>query len=184
MSVSGDKIMFDHLSELGAGEFEHLDGTLERHLVGVHELLAAWGAHRALRRAGLFHAAYGTSGFTEVMVSLKRRSEIAGVIGSEAERIVYDYCACDRAFVWPQFGLADALAFRDRFTGLTRWPTGAELHEFCQLTCANEVEIALRDAEFVQRLGPELSDLFDRMQPWLSQTAYRAAQLAFSRGNP
>jgi len=182
MSLSENKVIFDRLKELGAGEFAHLDGTLERHLIGVYELLEAWGADRTLRRAGLFHAAYGTSGFNTAMVSLERRSEIAGIIGNDAERIVYTYCACDRASVWPQFGMAETITFRDRFAGEVRLLPDAELREFCELTCANEVEIALRDADFARRLGSELADLFGRMRPWLSHAGRRCVGDAFGRG--
>lgn len=181
MSLGENKVMFDRLKDLGAGEFAHLDGTLVRHLIGVYELLEAWGADRTLCRAGLFHAAYGTSGFTTRMVSLERRSEIAGIIGDDTERIVYTYCACDRASVWPQFGVADTIAFRDRFAGEVRLLADAELREFCELTSANEVEIAMRDADFARRLGPELADLFDRMRPWLSHAAQQGVQCAFAR---
>ncbi|GAL33384.1 hypothetical protein JCM19240_2080 [Vibrio maritimus] len=54
--------------------------------------------------AGLFHAAYGTAGFDDNMVSLSQRHEIAGVIGEEAESLVYLYCSCDREEVFAQFG--------------------------------------------------------------------------------
>lgn len=55
---------FQVLSELGAGEFEHLDGSLIAHLNGTKDLLLQWGASLELQDAGLYHAAYGTDGFS------------------------------------------------------------------------------------------------------------------------
>ena len=90
------KRKLQELANLGAGEFEHLDGTLVDHLMGTMELLKEWGAVSELQDAGLFHAAYGTAGFDECMISLERRRDIAKIIGTKSEEIVYEYCACDR----------------------------------------------------------------------------------------
>ena len=56
---------FRQLIELGAGEFEHVDGLLIAHLEGTRCLLKAWNASEPLQEAGLYHAAYGTSAFAE-----------------------------------------------------------------------------------------------------------------------
>nr|WP_017105461.1 MULTISPECIES: hypothetical protein [Vibrio] len=61
---------FVRLQELGAGDFQHLNGSLEAHLKGTEQVLINWGGSVLLQIAGLFHAAYGTAGFDENMVSL------------------------------------------------------------------------------------------------------------------
>ncbi|MDN3684622.1 hypothetical protein QW180_17835 [Vibrio sinaloensis] len=85
--------------------FQHLNGSLEAHLQGTQALLNRWGADEVLQVAGLFHAAYGTAGFDDNMVSLAQRDKIASIIGPQAEALVYLYCSCDRDFclptVWP-----------------------------------------------------------------------------------
>ena len=80
---------FKALEALGAGplgvEKEHLNGSLISHLTGTFKMLQRWDAADYVCDAGLFHAAYGTAGFDETMVSLEQRAKIAEVIGEEAE---------------------------------------------------------------------------------------------------
>jgi hypothetical protein len=178
--TDSDAILFRELSALGAGDFGHLNGSLEQHFVGVRRILESWGADQTLTRAGLFHAAYGTAAFTPVMVSLDRRGEIGRLIGSAAETIVYTYCACDRGSFWPQIGRSDAVIFRDRFTGEARSIDGHELRQYCELTCANEIEIASNDPKFVEHYGAQLGALFDRWIGLLSAPASRAAAEVFA----
>ena len=66
---------FRKLKELGAAEFEHLGGPLINHLEGTKQLLQDWSAHQVLQDAGLYHAAYGTAGFNESLVSTSRRDD-------------------------------------------------------------------------------------------------------------
>ena len=103
---------FEQLSELGAGDFAHIDGSLLDHLNGTKHLLASWSASETLLDAGLYHAAYGTAGFSESLVSTFQREKITTIIGKEAEAIVYLYCACDRDYFWPQFGVSKILIFK------------------------------------------------------------------------
>ena len=169
-----DKEIFDALAELGAGDFEHISGTLEHHLHETAKLLKAWGSDAVLQRAGLFHAAYGTAGFTASMVGLKRRSEIADLIGKDAEKIVYLYCACDRDYVWPKITSDDPIDYLDRFTGQARNLTDEESQSFCELTVANELQIAMDDPEFVKTYGKYFCDLFRKMERYLSPGAFSA----------
>ena len=169
-----EKEIFDALAKLGAGDFDHISGTLERHLHGTAELLKAWGNSPVLQRAGLFHAAYGTAGFTAAMVDLKRRAEIAGLIGKDAEEIVYLYCACDRDHVWPKIAADSPIDYLDRFTGQRRNLTRQEAQAFCELTVANELQIAMDDPEFINNYGKELYGLFRRMERYLSPAANSA----------
>ncbi len=178
MSV-GVSELFGALSALGAGEFSHLNGSLERHLVAVHDLLQSWGADDTLRHAGLYHAAYGTAGFTTAMVSPTQRMKIASLIGSDAEQIVYRYCSCDRSLVWPQIGTPESVQFRDRFTNILDVIDGRELTAFCELTCANELEIANNDPGFIERAGSYLGCLFKGWHLLLSEPAQRAVESAF-----
>jgi len=96
---------FKQLSELGAADFAHINGSLIDHLKGTRDLLSSWSAPPALQDAGLYHAAYGTAGFEERMVAASQREKIAQIIGPQAEEIVYLYYACDRDYFWPQIGL-------------------------------------------------------------------------------
>jgi hypothetical protein len=48
------------LKDLGVGEFAHLNGTLEHHLLGTCKLLMEWNNPEYVCDAGLYHAVYGT----------------------------------------------------------------------------------------------------------------------------
>lgn len=159
---------FTQLAALGAGNFDHLNGPLIRHLEGTRSLLKQWGATTVLQGAGLYHAVYGTEGFDQPLVSTDRRAAIAAIIGSAAENLVYQYCACDRDYVWPQFGGQGPVGFRNRFTGECLTPPTALLSDFCELTAANELDIARHQPDGDHRW---LSRLLTAMAPYLSPAA-------------
>ncbi|EGA67480.1 DUF6817 domain-containing protein [Vibrio brasiliensis] len=169
---------FTMLKQLGAGDFQHLNGSLEAHLKGTQAVLNEWNSSELLQTAGLFHAAYGTAGFDENMVSLNQRQEIAQVIGDAEEALVYLYCSCDRDFVFAQFGNVDPIEFKDRFNGklFTLKPQTAK--QLCELTVANELELVYSSEELKAKYGSELLELFQRMDDYLSpqaRSAYRSA---------
>lgn len=165
---------FQKLSALGAGEFGHIDGLLIDHLKGTKNLLEQWGAPADLQDAGLYHAAYGTTGFAESMVSISQRHDIAAIIGEWAEEIVYQYCACDRKEFFAKIGSEPNPEFKNRFTGETYYLSPDMLNNFCELTAANEIEIATDNPEFVTKHGSELRYLFNQMAPYLSTAAQKA----------
>lgn len=162
---------FRQLAHLNAGDFDHIDGSLIQHLIGTHDLLKQWNASLPLQDAGLYHAAYGTAGFEANLVGTDQRDKIANIIGDEAEQIVYFYCACDRDYVWQQFPNAGDLIFRDRFTGNSYKPTDPQLRVFCELTAANELQIANQSSAFANEHGAGLYKLLKSMQYYLSDDA-------------
>jgi len=164
--------LVEKLKDLGADGFSHLNGSLMAHLKGTYELLKNWGNDEILCNAGLFHAVYSTSGYKEQLIILENRNVIKSIIGSDAEKIVYNYCACDRDNFWPKIGNILKPTFKDRFTGdeyivETEW-----LQNFCELTLANELEIAENSETFIKEFGAELWPLFIRMKPYVSSAAY------------
>ena len=174
---------FRKLAELGAGDFEHIDGSLIEHLRGTRNLLEKWSASEVLKDAGLYHAAYGTAGFEENLVSTTQRSEIAKIIGREAEEIVYQYCACDREYFFNQFGVENAPEFRNRFTGELYQLSPSLMFQFCELTAANETEIAIDNPKFIADHGSGLNSLFVSMSPYLSEAAKLETALIFGGKN-
>jgi len=174
---------FEALRALGAGDFQHLNGSLEAHLKGTESILAEWGSDEILRLAGLFHAAYGTAGFDEQMVSLLQRESISAIIGGDAEALVYLYCSCDRDYVFPQFGNAETIQFLDRFSGSLFVLSKEQANRFCALTVANELELVHASDEFKNKHGLELLALFERMDRYLSleaKEAYKSALIEFT----
>jgi hypothetical protein len=178
-----DSQVFAALEALGAGDFAHLNGTLMEHFIGVHDLLREWSARTALCRAGLFHAAYGTAGFEAAMVDRSRRSEIVALLGQEVEQIVYAYCACDRARTWEQIGRSTCVRLVDRFVGVETEMTDADLRDFCELTAANELQIAIANPGFRNDNREFFVDLFERMRLWLSDAAQARVAAVFASAN-
>ena len=164
-----DKIQ--KLSELGAGDFCHIDGNLLDHLRGTQRLLNEWSATQTLQDAGLYHAAYGTAAFNEALVTETQRRKISEIIGSEAEQIVYLYCACDRDYFWPQMGEVASPEYKNRFTGELIHLSPQQLLDYCELTVANEIEIATDNPSFVEEHGQYLYSLFRRMRDFLTISA-------------
>jgi hypothetical protein len=159
------------LRDLGAGALAHPGGTLLAHLRRVRSRLADWEARPDLQLAGLCHAFYGTDGFPSALLPLDRRGELAGIIGREAEAIVYFYASCDRAAGYPTPAEPHA-RFHDRFTGSRQVPDPRLLRDFAELTAANELDLADHDPAFRKRWGPDLLDLFARFRPLLSRAAW------------
>jgi hypothetical protein len=150
---------FQTLNELGAGDFEHLNGSLTSHLEGTYSLLKKWGASESVCDAGLFHAAYGTAGFDETMVSLDRRSEISDLLGIEVEELVYLYCACDRDFTYENLVSGSAI-YKNRFTGSIVKLNEDQARNLAEMTVANELELVITGEEFREKYGKELYQNF------------------------
>ncbi|MER6731370.1 DUF6817 domain-containing protein [Streptomyces puniciscabiei] len=163
------------LRERGAARLAHPGGTLLAHLQRVERQLAEWGARPALRLAGLCHACYGTDGFPGALLPPERRAELAAVIGTEAEALVYLYGSCDRKATYPALAEDDGV-FQDRFTGRAHVPEAGPRRDFAELTAANELDLARLDPAFRGRWGPALLGLFTRVRPLLSPPAWSACE--------
>lgn len=163
--------IFQKLTELSAGDFEHIDGSLIDHLKGTYGLLQDWNASTVLQNAGLYHAAYGTAAFDEKLVSTDQRKDIALIIGKNAEEIVYQYCACNREDFFSRIGDELNPQFRNRFTDEIYYLEPSMLNNFCELTAANEIEIAIDNPAFIKEQGIGLNILFNKMAPYLSVAA-------------
>lgn len=165
---------FARLLELGAEALGHVSGSLASHLRGTEALLRSWESREALCAAGLYHAVYGTEGIRGTLVGLERRPEIAAIIGGEAEGLAYLYGACARAQFHPRIGTPRQLRFADRYTATDYPISEATLRDFCELTVANELELATGSDAFRVEYGAELTEFFDRMNGLLSVAAVEA----------
>lgn len=163
------------LAARGADRVEHPGGTLLAHLRRVHALLERWEASTTVRLAGLAHAYYGTDGFPTALGEVSRREELAAVVGEEAERLVYFYASCDRAFSYGRLGEPGG-RFRDRFTGAVLVPPGGPRQDFAEITVANELDIVTVNPELRERYGRDLLTLFTSWQCLLDVAAWRAVR--------
>jgi hypothetical protein len=144
--TEGRAAALDFLAAHGAAATPHIFGDLLSHLTGVEDLVRAWGGDDLLALMALAHATYGTDGFEPHILELGDRPVLVGVVGAEAEALVYFYASCDRKDFYPQLeapGTAAAdLQFRDRFTGTVSVPDADWVTRFVDLTYANECELA------------------------------------------
>jgi len=157
----------------GALDIEHPGGNLLTHLQRTHDTLLKWGARPALRLAGLAHAAYGTDGFPQGLIDTAARPNLAMLIGSEAEEIVYTYGSCDRSFSYPRLSNGEP-AMRDRFTGKVITPEPQLVSDFVELTIANELDVLSHNEDLRNQHGDGLHNLFTAWRVYASDQANAA----------
>lgn len=130
--VTGARL--DLLRALGFGELEH-DSHVPflSHLIGTRRLLAAWGSSPALCDAGLFHSVYGTEYF--VPDRTPSRAEVVAIVGAEAERIAWLWCAMTRTTLDPR---SSSVHLRDG--GAVEALSAGEVADVATLWAADTVE--------------------------------------------
>ncbi len=79
-----------------ADKHAHSGLTLWSHLSGVHRILAAAKQPQYVCTAGFFHSVYGTKSFKPVTIEKTKRSEVAQLIGSQAEALAFAFCELPR----------------------------------------------------------------------------------------
>ncbi len=181
--MSGLALKLEQLKALGAADFGHVDGNLLDHLIGTREILESWNARDALLDAGLFHASYSTAGFKDSLMDTASRDQIRHIIGADAEEIVYEYCACDRVIFYARLTPASAEdetpAFANRFTNQSYALDNPLLCDFCELSVANEIEIAQGNPKFVRKHGFTRYTIYTAMVPYLSKSARNRVEEMF-----
>jgi hypothetical protein len=130
------------LKSLGFGELEH-DSHVPflSHLIGTRRLLGSWGAREALCDAGLFHSVYGTEYFQPDRTP--GRDEVVAVIGADAERVAWLWCAIRRDTIDPE---RRCVQLRD--DDATEPLTESEVSDLATLWAADTVEQ-------IERMTPE-----------------------------
>ena len=179
MATGTARRAFDGLRALGAHTFAHVNGSLAQHLWNTGLLLERWGNREALCLAGLCHAVYGTDGITGALVDHSARQAVAGIIGVEGEHVAYLYGACARDVFHPRIGTPAQLAFADRFAGCEYAIGEQALRDFCEITVANEIELAHANERFRHKHHVALAELFARMGDRVSVPARDAARALF-----
>ncbi|WP_374195116.1 hypothetical protein [Streptomyces sp. ISL-1] len=94
---------------------------------------------------------------------------------------MYIYASCDRQATYPV--LTDrAMRFRNRFTSRSYTSTLEQRKDFAELTAANELDIARIDSDFRERWGADLLELFTRLRPLLSPSAWHDCKAVLDSG--
>lgn len=127
------------LLSLGADRIPHGRVDLLTHLTGVGELLRSWGLRDEVVRAGLFHAAYGSESYPGLCLPVSR-SELAGIIGTGPEQLVYWYCAATPASVEHAIRFGSPLWLWNRFEEIPISVGDADFEDLLWLYFANIIE--------------------------------------------
>jgi hypothetical protein len=162
------------LRSRGADRLSHPGGSPYEHLCRVSTLLSDWGADEVLQAVGLCHACYGTDGFKDVLIDVANRQTLVDLIGPRAEALVYLYCSCDRAAVYPLLGSGGSVSFRDRFTGRIHSPRERDVQAFVEVTAANELDVLAHNSDLTAKHGGALFALLTGARDRLSDAAWRA----------
>jgi hypothetical protein len=127
-------VRLDFLRGLGFGDLQH-DSHVPflSHLLGTRRVLASWGERAALCDAGLFHSVYGTEYFQPDRTA--ERADVVAVIGQEAERIAWLWCAIRRDTLDPAHR---TVQLRD--DDVAEPLTAAEVRDVATLWAADTVE--------------------------------------------
>ncbi|MEV4841828.1 hypothetical protein AB0K20_01145 [Micromonospora matsumotoense] len=99
---------------------------------------------------------------------------LRGLVGTEAEEIVYLYGACDRERSWRQ--LAETGQVFDRFTGRMGMPDVAQLRSLVELSIVNELDVIEQNPTVADRHGTYLRELFASWASLASEQVTRDAQ--------
>jgi hypothetical protein len=126
------------LQARGTDSLPHTGRSFLEHLHGTARLLKIWGCKQFVQDAGLFHSVYGTEFYPFDGVLLSERSEIAALIGRDAEELSYLFCIADRPAAW-----IDAVAtgtLKNRISGESLPVTKDQLLNLVAIECANMIE--------------------------------------------
>ncbi|MGV7241497.1 DUF6817 domain-containing protein [Caballeronia sp. M23-90] len=161
--------------KFGTDAILHFGRPLTAHLIETGRWLQKWGNSRTLVAAGTFHSIYGTEEFREKAVSIERRPEIKGMIGEEAEALVYLFCLADRN------ALFSGQAAAPYSVPLPLMGTRVDLDELTfaallELEAANIVDGALHQPDAPPTAGAFWLARFDSVQHRLSEGAYHTAR--------
>jgi hypothetical protein len=137
---------------------DHARGSLEQHLVAVHQVLERWGQPERVRLAGLLHSGYSTESFGFRLFGARERPRVRELIGVDAERLVFAFGGVTRDDL-----LASAADAADATRLTTRWEAATvtlrrrDVAELLVIHAANLAEQTCR-----ARGGPS---------PWLAEAS-------------
>jgi hypothetical protein len=126
---------------------DHARGSLEEHLWGVHDVLQRWGQPERVRLAGLLHSAYSTDGYAHRLFDRDDRARVRELVGRDAERLVFAFCACTRGVLVSAMAAPDTpvpLQLASRWRGVSVRVDRRDLAELMVIHAANLVEQACR----------------------------------------
>lgn len=129
----------DLLDAVPVDGIEHYGRRLQEHLIGTHDLLAAWGNPDHVCLAGLFHSVYGTKTFRSSALTTDSRNDVRTLIGERAESLVHAFGMSDRKRLLLE-NRSTPFLWIDHRTGERNEISGVVLNELVEMEVANFVE--------------------------------------------
>ena len=86
--------------EMRCHEIKHSSRFFIDHLLRVSFILEDWGCDEVTALCGLFHSVYGTASFSHATLDWGERDKLRGVVGHDAEELVYMFCTTSAKEVW------------------------------------------------------------------------------------
>lgn len=129
------------LADNGALKHKHQDGSLHDHLMRVYDLMCARPCPEHACAAGAFHSIYGTNAFKQALLSrsdiIGGRQTLAGVIGREAEELVYIFSMLDRPRTLKEHANDDVLTLDTMSSQVYQLRSREQKHHLCLIEAAN-----------------------------------------------
>ena len=88
-------------------QFAHARDTFVSHLRGTWHMLEAWEQPQPICRCGLLHSAFTRDGFYFRYFDIgdpASRLQLSGVVGADAEALIYNYCVSESLWEHGEFG--------------------------------------------------------------------------------
>lgn len=155
-----------YLTAAGTGDSAHSTDSLLNHLIATQSIVKDWGCRQALCDAALFHSVYGTDTYLDQTLALDRRSEVAALIGPEAEHLVFLFCTKDRpSYLEAVDALPSVVPMVNRLEGGTMRLAPSDLLDIVQIEAANALEQWGRiKPENKRRAAPMLRCIFPHVR--------------------
>jgi hypothetical protein len=141
LHFEGADTLVAFLVEVGAERIPHSKRTFLEHLVGTAAILERWDCGERACKAGLFHSIYGTQVFKNALLPFDRRPGIRELLGEDAERLAYIFCAFERSSLWKAIDRGEPYAVKARDGGPIE-VSHADVADLVRIAWANELEQA------------------------------------------
>jgi hypothetical protein len=115
-------------------------------------LLRDWGNPEPICVAGLFHSIYGTWHFRHKAFPIKNRSELAKLIGKEAEFLAYVFCVTERPKVFLANAGGSQISIHDYYANRPIQLSPADLSKLLEIEAANLIEQGGSSSKVLQQL--------------------------------
>lgn len=124
-----DKLLLRQLVQVDALNDRHSRGrAFEEHLCGTRQVLGAWNQPVFMQMAGLCHSLYSTDQYARKTLPLSDRARLRQFVGSQAEELVYLFCAVKRGSFFRTFSRAAASGVAEPITVEGREELGPPVH--------------------------------------------------------